>query len=147
MTGATVSTAQTTGLSYTPAASSFSSNPNFRGFQIALDQTNQGGGAHWQIMISEGWLTSGSTTTYVHPDFSGVVGFGATWDLATSTDVDATVSAMTTNNGTGLKFVLSKSLGYNSQNLDPFDWLMWQKFAASDTAKLDIANQFSSFTW
>lgn len=148
LTGTNVSTTQTTGLNYTPNSVSLNGSPVFRGFQIDLDQTVTGisGGAHWQIKISDGWL--GATTTYTHPVLSSVSGFNAGWDMSSGTLTDATVSTATTQDGRGsLSLVTRKTMGRSSNNINPATWVAARKLAHFNRLRLDIASQFSSFTW
>jgi hypothetical protein len=146
LTGTAVNAIQTTGLSYTYDPTSFM-NPVFRVFQIDLDQTVVGidGGAHWQIKISAGWL--GATTTYMHPSLSSISGFNPTWNMISATQTHATVSAATSNNGTGLSLIIRKTMGRSSNNLDESTWVVPKKLAQNDSLKLDIANQTSTFSW
>jgi hypothetical protein len=140
-----INSTQTWGLSYTPDPTSFSGSPVFRAFQISLDQTVTGidGGAHWAIEISAGWL--GTSTSYSHPLFSGVSGYNAGWDMSSGTNTIATVSAVTTNNGTGLSLITRKTMGASSINLDSN--IIEKKLAQNDSLKADIAMDFWSGTW
>lgn len=145
LTGTAVGNTQTTGLSYTPDPTSLNGSPVFRGFQIDLDQTVSGG-AHWQIKVSAGWL--GATTTYTHPALSSVSGFNALWDMSSGTLTNATVTAATTQSGRGsLSLVTRKTMGPSSKNLNPDSWVAAKKLAHDDRLRMDIASQFSSFTW
>lgn len=143
LTGTAVSATQTTGLSYTPDQTSLNGSPVFRAFQIDLDQSASGG-AHWQIKISAGWL--GSTTTYAHPALSSISGFNTNWDISSGTSTNATVSTATTQSGRGgLSLVIRKTMGRNSNNLG--SWVVAQKLATNDRLRMDIARQFSNFSW
>lgn len=151
MTGAVVDTVETTGLSYSPNPTSFNNSPVFRGFQISLDQTNPGvnGGAHWQIKISKGWLNATGASSYTHPDFSSVTGFGASWDMLTGTTTYATVTAVTSTTGVGatLSWIFRKTMGNSSRNTDPDGLVYAKKLAHKNTARVDFASQSSSFAW
>lgn len=149
LTGTAVSTTETTGLSYTPDPSSFSGAPVFRGFQIDLDQTVNGT-AHWQIKISTGWLNATAATAYTHPALATVPGFDtAAWDMKTGIITSATVSTATSTSGVGagLNWIIRKTIGRSSANLDPSSWTVERRLAHRDTAKLDIAREYSEFTW
>lgn len=147
LAGTAVSTSQTTGLNYTPDPTSFTNAPVFRGYQIDLDQTVVGisGGAHWKLMVSTGWL--GAATSYTHPTLVTISGFDSAWDMDSGTLTNTTVSALTSNNGTGLSAITRKTIGPSSNNLEPISWVVPKKLSHIDTLKLDIAKQFSAFTW
>ena len=148
LTGVSVNTTQATGLSYIPDPTSFSGSPVFRLFQIDLDQTVAGidGGAHWQFKISAGWL-GGALTAYAFPSFASVSGFNTAWDMSSGTLTHATVSAGTSNGGTGLRLIVRKTMGRSSINLNPDTWVVAKKLAQSDSLKLDIASKNFDFTW
>ena len=148
LTGTNVSTTQTTGLSYTPNPTSLNGSPVFRGFQIDLDQTVTGisGGAHWQFKISDGWL--GASTSYTYPALSSISGFNAGWDMSSGILTNATVSTATTQSGRGsLSLVTRKTMGRNSNNMNPDTWVVAKKLAHNNRLRMDSARQFSNFTW
>ena len=147
LSGTLVNANQTTGLSYTPDPASFTGSPVFRGFHINLDQTVAGvnGGAHWHIILSAGWL--GTATTYLHPALASVAGFDASWAMSPGIQTKASVSAVTSNNGTGLSLIIRKTTGLSSNNLNPDSWVVEKKLAQNDSLKLDVASQFFTFFW
>lgn len=138
---------QTWGLSYTPDPTSFSGSPVFRGYQIDVDQTVAGidGGAHWQFKISAGWL--GASTSYTYPLLAAISGYNSGWGMSSGTNTIVTISAMTSNNGTGLSLIFRKTMGLNSTNIDPDGITIAKKLAQNDSLKLDIASDFWSGTW
>lgn len=138
---------QTWGLNYTPDASSFSGSPVFRGYQIDLDQTEPGrnGGAHWQIKISADWL--GASTSYTYPSLSAVNDFVTSWALTAGTSTRTDISAVTSNNGTGLSLILRKTMGLNSNNIDPKSVTIAKKLAQNDGLKVDIAQAYYLRNW
>jgi hypothetical protein len=142
-----VNSTQTWGLSYTPDPTSFSGSPVFRGFQIDLDQTVAGidGGAHWQFKISTGWL--GTATSYTYPLLSGISGYNTGWSMSSGTNTIATISALTSNNGTGLSLIIRKTMGLNSTNVDPEQITIAKKLAQNDSLKVDIAFDLWSGIW
>jgi hypothetical protein len=147
LTVAGTDSTQTWGLNYTPDASSFSGSPVFRGYQIDLDQTEPGrnGGAHWQLKISAGWL--GASTSYTYPSLSAVNGFGTSWALTAGTSTRTDISAVTSNNGTGLSLILRKTMGLNSNNIDPESVTIAKKLAQNDGLKVDIAQAYYLRNW
>jgi len=84
LSGVTIADPTTTGLSYTPDASS----PPLRYWYFYYEQ-----GApitlNWDMFVTVGWM--GAATSYSRPDLTGVTGF--TWEFASSTPVSVQVSA------------------------------------------------------